>query len=137
MAEKINKRYGLNFEDILQVIVGATALTIPVAFSEESWNLSRTLPTINIVYIFILSLLFINMYSFHSIFQGNIKNRFTTFIFRTFFDYGLTLLVVIIILHVLNHLPVFSEPFVAMKRIILLAFPASMGGVVVDSLDKE
>jgi hypothetical protein len=34
-------------------------------------------------------------------------------------------------------MPILSEPFIAIKRILILAFPASMGAVVVDSLDKE
>ncbi|MCJ7801338.1 MAG: DUF2391 family protein [Candidatus Marinimicrobia bacterium] len=132
--EKKNKT---NFEDILQIVVGASAVTVPVAFSEKSWNLSRTLPMINIVHLVLLSLIFINMYTFQSIFQGNVKYRMTTFIFRTFFDYGITLIVVFIVLLVLNRMPIISEPVVAIKRIFLLAFPASMGAVVVDSLDKE
>jgi len=127
----------LNFEDVLQIVVGASALTLPVAFSEESWQLSRTLPAINIFHIVLVSLLFINMYTFQSIFQGVIKHRIRTFIFRTFFDYSLTLLVVFIILLLLNRMPILEEPVIAIKRILILAFPASMGAVVVDSLDKE
>lgn len=133
----IKKYQYLNFEDVLQVIVGASALTLPVAFSEESWQLSRTLPTMNIIHIVLVSLLFINMYTFQSIFQGNVKHRIRTFIFRTFFDYSLTLSVVFIILLLINRMPIISEPVIAIKRILILAFPASMGAVVVDSLDKE
>lgn len=136
MADYKKYQY-LNFEDVLQVIVGASALTLPVAFSEESWQLSRTLPTINIIHIVLVSLLFINMYTFQSIFQGNVKYRIKTFIFRTFFDYSLTLIVVFIILLLLNRMPILFEPVIAIKRILILAFPASMGAVVVDSLDKE
>ena len=65
-----------NFEDIMQVVVGASALAVPVAFSEESWNLGKSLPVYNILFIVILSLLFINLYSFHSIFQQNIRSRY-------------------------------------------------------------
>jgi uncharacterized membrane protein len=38
----------INRDDIIQVIIGASALTIPVAFYEEAWKLSRTLPTVNV-----------------------------------------------------------------------------------------
>lgn len=126
-----------NLEDIMQVIVGASALSVPVAFSEESWNLSRTLPVQNILFIMALSLVFVNLYSFQSIYQGNIKHRFGTFIFRTIFVYLITLIVVSFILLALNRIPLLEDPVTAIKRVILLSFPASMGAVVVDSFDKE
>ncbi|PXX95670.1 DUF2391 domain-containing protein [Marinifilum breve] len=127
----------INLEDIIQVIVGSSALTIPVAFSEESWRLSETLPTLNLIVIVILSLLFINIYSFQGIFQGHIKHRLQHFLFRTLIDYGVTFIVVFIILFALNRMPILEEPLIAIKRIIILSFPASMGGVIVDGFDKE
>lgn len=127
----------INLEDIIQVVVGSSALTIPVAFSEESWRLSETLPTLNLVVIILLSLIFINIYSFQGIFQGNIKNRLSHFLFRTLIDYGVTFIVVFIILFALNRMPILEEPLIALKRIIILSFPASMGGVIVDGFDKE
>ena len=126
-----------NFEDIMQVVVGASALAVPVAFSEESWNLGKTLPVYNILFIVVMSLLFINLYSFHSIFQQNIRSRVPSFVFRTLLDYGITLCVVFLVLIALDRMPLLSEPVIAIKRIFVLSFPASMGAVVVDSLDKE
>lgn len=127
----------INTEDIIQVIVGSSALTIPVAFSEESWRLSETLPTFNIIIILLLSLILINIYSFQGIFQGRVKHRVSDFIFRTVIDYGITFIVVFIILFALNRMPILEEPIIAFKRIILLSFPASLGGVIVDGFDKE
>jgi uncharacterized membrane protein len=143
MPQPLNRRLAMkritsvNFEDVLQVIVGASALSVPVAFSEEAWNLGRTLPLINILFLFTLSIIFINLYSFHSIFQGDIQNRKVEYFSRTILDYSITILVVFVVLLALNHMPIISEPIVAIKRIIILSFPASMGGVVVDSFDKE
>ncbi len=127
----------INTEDIIQVVVGSSALTIPVAFSEESWRLSETLPTLNLIVIILISLLFINIYSFQGIFQGQIKHRLSHFILRTLIDYGITLIVVFIILFALNRMPIIEEPLIALKRIFILSFPASMGGVIVDGFDKE
>jgi len=127
----------INLEDIMQVVVGASALSVPVAFSEESWNLSRTLPLPNVALLVVLSLLFVNLYSFQSIFQRNVRHRIAAFLSRTAVDYGVTLAVVLAVLLALNRLPLIAEPLVAIKRIIILSFPASMGAVVVDSFDKE
>jgi len=127
----------INFEDIIQVIVGSSALTIPVAFSEESWRLSQTLPITNLIVILVLSLLFINIYSFQGIFQGQVKHRNSQFVLRTIIDYCVTFGVVFVILFALNRMPLLEEPIVALKRIVILSFPASMGGVIVDGFDKE
>ena len=126
-----------NLEDIIQIIVGASALSVPIAFSEESWRLSETLPIQNLFILIFLSLLFINLYSFQSIFQGNVQYRIFTFLTRTILVYLITISVVFIVLIALNRMPIMSEPIVAIKRIIIISFPASMGGVVVDSFDKE
>jgi uncharacterized membrane protein len=127
----------INSEDITQVIIGASALTVPVAFSEESWRLSETLPLFNVIILLVLSLLFIGLYSIQGIFQGNVKHRLYHFILRIIIIYGVTLIVVFIILFALNRMPLIDEPIIAIKRIILLSFPASMGGVIVDGFDKE
>ena len=126
-----------NFEDIIQVIVGASALSVPVAFTEEAWDLGRTLPVANVILLAVLSMLFVNLYSVHNIFQGNVRHRILAFLFRTVFVYSITIVVVATVLFALNHLPLLEEPLVAVKRIVILAFPASMGAVVVDSFDKE
>jgi uncharacterized membrane protein len=133
----MSKKNTTNFEDIIQVVVGACALSVPVAFSEEAWNMGRTLPVANIIVIVVLSLLFVNLYSFHNIFQGRITHRIFIFFARTVIDYSITLLVVVVVLSALDHLPIFSEPWVAVRRVVVLSFPASMGAVVVDSFDKE
>ena len=56
--------------DLMQIIVGASILAVPVAFTEETWNLGAQLPLANVLGLSILSLLFIAFFhqSF-SIFQ--------------------------------------------------------------------
>ncbi len=127
----------LDFEDLSQLIVGASVLSVPIAFTEEAWNLSRTIPVFNLGIIVFLTLLFIGMYAFKGIFQGQIKNRKGTFIKRVIIDYAVTLVVVIVVLFALNKFPIQSEPLIALKRTIIISFPASMGAIVVDSFDKE
>jgi len=127
----------INAEDIIQVVIGASALAVPVAFSEESWRLSETLPLRNVLLLLLLSIIFIGLYSIQGIFQGKVKHRLFHFILRILIDYGITLIIVFIILFALNRMPLFDEPLIAIKRIILLSFPASMGGVIVDGFDKE
>jgi len=44
--------------DVMQIIVGASILAIPVAFTEETWNLGASLPFMNIIGLLLLSVLF-------------------------------------------------------------------------------
>lgn len=46
-------------------------------------------------------------------------------------------LVVSPVLFCLNKLPLLEDPVVAFKRVVVIALPASMGAIVVDSFDKE
>ena len=61
----------------------------------------------------------------------------SNFVFRIIIDYGVALIIVFIVLFALNKMPILDEPVIALKRIIILGFPASMGGVIVDGFDKE
>ena len=82
------------------------------------------------------------MYNMHRMYNMDKKPSafgifFKGFVFRIFFANLLTSLVVAVVLLSLDKLPLVSEPIIALKRIILVAMPASMGAIVVDSFDKE
>lgn len=127
----------LDFEDLSQIIIGSSVLSVPIAFTEEAWNLSRTLPIFNLVVIIVLTLCFISLYAFRGIYEGNIKGREFTYLLRVLIDYVVTISVVIIVLIALNKFPILSDTAIALKRVVIISFPASMGAIVVDSLDKE
>lgn len=125
-----------NFEDFIQIVIGSSLLVAPIAFSEEAWNMSKSLPLTNVVFLMILSIFFIGLYVFQGIFSGDIKHRIPVYISRIFIDYSITLFVVFIILIALNKIP-FDTPIIAIKRVIIIGFPASLVGVVLDGMDKE
>lgn len=126
-----------NLEDASQITVGAFALAVPVAFSEEAWNLGASLPLLNLLLIFCLSISFLSVYAYQSVFQADIKNRFAVFLWRIVIAYLIAGLVVALVLLAFDKLPLLSEPIIAVKRIIIITMPASMGAIVVDSFDKE
>jgi len=133
----IQSKMNINFEDISQIIIGSAVLSVPIAFTEEAWKLGESLPLRNLILIIILSFLFISLYSYQGIFQGNIRYRRATYLFRVFIDYFITCLVVAVVLYALNRFPLLTKTVIALKRMIIISFPASMGAVVVDSFDKE
>lgn len=52
-------RLNFNWEDASQVIIGAFTLAVPISFSEEAWDLSKTLPLENVVMLFVISIIFL------------------------------------------------------------------------------
>lgn len=125
-----------NLEDFIQIVIGSSLLVAPIAFSEEAWNMSKSLPLINVFFLMSLSIFFISLYVYQGIFSANIHDRLSTYISRIFIDYLITLLVVFVILIALNKIP-FDTPVIAIKRVIIIGFPASLVGVILDGMDKE
>ena len=127
----------INFEDISQIVIGAFALAVPISFSEEAWKLGESLPLINLIFLFVLSLVFLSFYTYEGVFQAKVKNRMIVFVFRIFIAYIITVLIVSLVLISINKFPILAEPVIAIKRLIIISMPASMGAIVVDSFDKE
>lgn len=126
-----------NLEDASQVAIGAFALAVPISFSEEAWKLGVTLPLTNLVLIFILSVFFLGFFAYESIFQGDIRFRISAFIWRIIIAYLIAALIVSLVLLSLDKFPLLTEPAIALKRLIVITMPASMGAIIVDSFDKE
>lgn len=138
MASRGQKvKFSFNMEDASQVFVGAFALAVPISFSEEAWRLGQTLPFPNLLILFALSVLFLCIFTYQSVFQKNIKARIAVFIFRIIVAYLITALVVCLVLLCLDKLPLLADPITSFKRVIIITMPATMGGIVVDSFDKE
>ncbi|MGF1872580.1 DUF2391 family protein [Photobacterium indicum] len=130
-------KFSFNMEDASQVFVGAFALAVPISFSEEAWRLGDTLPYSNLLMLFTLSVLFLGIFTYQSVFQKNIKSRLFVFIFRIVIAYIMTAFVVCLVLLCLDKFPLLTDPVTAIKRMIVITMPASMGAIVVDSFDKE
>ncbi|MDO6777295.1 MULTISPECIES: DUF2391 family protein [unclassified Shewanella] len=130
-------KLNFNMEDASQIFVGAFALAVPISFSEEAWKLGETLPLINVMMLFVLSVVFLGLFTYHSVFQHDVKSRVIVFIFRIVIAYLMAALVVSLVLLCLNKLPLLDDPITSLRRIIIITMPASMGAIVVDSFDKE
>ena len=121
-------------KDALQVVVGAAILSIPVSFTEEVWNLGAKLPFNNVMGILFLSLLFISTFVYFNFYKGNIKGHQFEFIKRVLLTYLISLGVVSIIMTLIEQAPWGTNWILALKRIIIVTFPASMSGTLVDTI---
>ena len=126
-----------NLEDVSQIMIGAFALAAPVSFSEEAWDLGPSLPPLNLFLIFMLSVLFLGFFAYESVFQGHIIGRVAGFVARLFLPYFIAGLVVVFLLVAMGKFPLLSDPVIALKRLVFITMPASMGAIIVDGFDKE
>jgi uncharacterized membrane protein len=120
--------------DVMQVIVGATVLAVPVAFTEEVWKLGASLPHMNIVYLWLLSMSFICLLVYHNFYQGHLSTHWDEFLKRSISIYLLSFLVAGMLLFIIGQAPFMVDWVVAIKRMVIVAFPASMSAAVADMI---
>jgi len=123
-----------HLRDLMQVIVGASILAIPISLTEEVWKLGEELPLINIILLSLLSLLFIFLFVYYNFYRFNLGDYKLEYIKRSLSIYIFSLLVVGVLLTLINKCPWQTDYILALKRIIIVAFPASMSAAVTDVL---
>lgn len=120
--------------DLMQVIVGASILAVPVAFTEETWVLGDKLPLENVLLLSSLSLLFISGFVYFNFYRYNFKGNILEYFKRVVSIYVFSLLVVGMILTIIQKCPWQTDYLLALKRVLIVAFPASMSAAVSDTL---
>ena len=120
--------------DAMQTVVGASILAIPAAYTEEAWNLGRDLPVANISAIALISFLFIATFVYFNFYKSYIAEFRAQFVVRVITTYAVSVVVVAILLTVIEQCPWGIDNALALKRIVVVAFPASMSATVTDAL---
>lgn len=120
--------------DIMQVVIGAALLAIPVSLTEEAWKLGELLPNVNVFLITLLSLLFISVFVYFNFYKVTIKGFVFEFFKRVVGTYIISLIVVTLILTLIQKCPWGVDNVLAIKRIIIVAFPAAMSGTLSDTI---
>ncbi len=121
--------------DVVQVVIGATILAIPVGFTEETWRLGQTLGNLNVALIGFLSLLFISVFVYYNYYSnGSIKGHTDELVKRVLGTYMVSVMVVGILLTVIQRAPWSTDWFLAFKRVIIVSLPASMSAAVSDMI---
>ena len=120
-------------KDILQIIVGSTILAIPVGLTEETWILAQQLKMGNVLLLGFISVLFIALFVYFNFYRFNLKSYFPEYLKRVIATYGLSLLVVGLLLTIIEKCPWGIDNLLAIKRIIITTFPASMAATISDT----
>ena len=121
-------------KDLVQTIIGASILAIPAAYTEETWNLGRDLPNINILGIAAVSILFVAIFVYYNFYRNYLKEFLGQYFVRVVCTYIVAVTVVALLLTLVNQCPWGEDNLLALKRIVVVAFPASMSATITDAL---
>ncbi len=124
----------IKWRDVLQVIVGAAILAIPVGFTEETWTLGEVLPLMNVFGLFILSILFIFTFTYYHYHHHLEKQHHAELMKRVVVTYLLAFVVVSAILILIQRAPWATDWVVALKRTVIVAFPCSLSAAIADTI---
>ena len=126
----------LRIHDILEIIVGASILAVPIAFTEEVWNMGDELPWLNTLILCGLSMVFIGSFVYYSNYRIHLKMFRKEYLFRVLSIFFLSILVVGMLLTIVNKCPWVTDFDLAMKRTLIGAFPASLSATVTDQISS-
>lgn len=124
----------LTNRDRVEIAVGSALLAFPVAVTEEVWNLSVELSWLRIGAVAAISLVVVSLFVYLVFKRTDGHPDRSAFLHRVVAVYLFTTIVCAVILAALDRLPLFTDLAVAVKRTVLVAFPASFSATVVDSL---
>ena len=120
--------------DIMQIVVGASILAIPVGFTEETWNLGERLPLNNVLALAMITMLFIALFVYFNFYRFQLKGYVFEYVKRVLAIYVLSLFVVGVLLTLIEKCPWGVDNILAFKRMIIVAFPSSMSAAISDTL---
>lgn len=140
MSESRGDHFGrarFQTQDVVEIALGGCIMGFPVAVTEEVWNLGTELTlTHSLLFtsasLFILAVL---IYVLHE--HDDVRGNRNAFLHRVVATYSVTLLIAALLLFGVDRLDLFQDPAVALKRTILVAFPASFAATVVDSFSPK
>ena len=131
MAESTHR---FSLKDLGEVVVGACTLALPLAVTEEVWNLGQELPMLNVLAIVAVSYGVIAAYVRAHFYGGRLTGSHGQYVKRVLSIYVVTLTIAALCLLAVDKLPVLADPLVALKRVVLTSLPASFFATVVDGL---
>jgi uncharacterized membrane protein len=120
--------------DLAQILAGAALLSVPVGFTEEAWRLGEQLSTSRVVLFGLISMLLIALYVYFTFYRVLFPQFKFEYVKRVVAIYAISLLVVAGLLTLIGVAPWASDSLLAVKRVIIVALPASMSAALSDSM---
>ena len=127
------RRQTIKGRDLAEIIIGSLVLAFPVAVTEEVWDISSEISLLRASLIALGSMLFISFFVRTTYFHETTFTSSKQIAKRVLTVYLMTLAVVAATLFMIGKLPLATDLIVAIKRTIIVAFPASFAATAVDS----
>ena len=124
----------MRIQDILEIMVGASILAVPVAFTEEVWNMGDELTWLRVISLNLVSILFMGSFIYFKSYRKHLKLYRFEFYKRVLSTFLISVLIVGILLSIVNKCPWTTDFDLALKRVLIGAFPAGMSATVTDNL---
>ena len=124
----------LKIHDLLEIMVGASILAVPVAFTEEVWNMGDQLAWLNVLLLSGVSVLFLGSFVYFTSYRKKIRMFRMEYIKRVVSTYLLSIIIVGLLLTIVDKCPWFTDFDLALKRTLIGAFPASLSATVTDNI---
>ncbi|MCI5073334.1 DUF2391 family protein [bacterium] len=119
--------------DILQLFVGSLLISSSLCFTEEVWTLSIELSQEKVMSLFLVSVLVITTFIYYNFYRLRLRGHIIEFFKRVLATYLICLSSVTFVLFLIDKLPL-DQPIIALKRVIIIAFPSLFGAVISDQL---
>jgi uncharacterized membrane protein len=121
-------------KDLAQMIIGAGALALPVAMSQDTWEIAKGLSPGDIAAVVCTSVLLIAGFVYAAYFRGDLREHWPRFLGRVLSIYGLTVIVSSANLLLVNQAPWLTDPTLALSETALVSLPASFAATIVDHM---
>lgn len=123
-----------NLKHVLQAIVGATLLAVPIGFTEETWRLGETLPMLNIFIILLFSLFFVAIFAYRNFSKNAPGFYWVDLVKRIVVIYVLSFIIVALLLTAIQRAPWTVDGLLAFKRTVIVTFPSSLSATIAGNL---
>ncbi|MCB0271809.1 MAG: DUF2391 family protein [Bdellovibrionales bacterium] len=120
--------------DVLQIFVGSFLIAAPLSFTAEIWELSTTIETFKVWLLVIISFVTVTLFIYFNSYRGRMRGYILHFFKRIIATYVITASSSALILYLIDQFPFGTDPGVAMKRVIIISFPALFGAILSDTL---
>jgi len=107
---------------------------LPVAMSEDTWDIAKNLPVINVIGMVVVALLLIAVFVYASYFQSHLRENWRHFFGRVLGIFGVTLIVSSASLTLVDQAHWLTDFYLAFKQTVVVALPASFAAAIVDNL---
>ena len=124
----------LRIQDILEIMVGASILAVPIAFTEEAWNLGAELSWTRVLLLNVVSMFFMGSFIYFKSYREHLNMYRLEFYKRVLTTFLTSALIVAILLTIVDKCPWMTDFDLAFKRVFIGAFPAGMSATVTDNI---